>query len=105
MRARSPWLAWLRLLLIPLVLRVLFAADPAAPHVVAGVDEDSKRPGDKRRLSAKAGNAALNFQERILAGVFPIALRAEQIPAQVPHSRALALIEPFIGGHIAGATP
>src|ERR1700682_803703 len=47
-----------------------FLAQPAAPRVVAGVNQNSVSPGDETRLAAKAGDAALHFQERLLHGIF-----------------------------------
>jgi hypothetical protein len=45
---------------------LVFSADTAAAQIVAGIDQDAKRPGDKGRLPAKTGNASLDFQEGFL---------------------------------------
>src|SRR5260370_40919913 len=47
-----------------------FFAQPASPRVVAGVDQDAVGPGDKTRLTAKAGDAALHLPQGFLDGVF-----------------------------------
>src|SRR5438445_12029252 len=49
-----------------------FFAQPAAPRVVASVNQDPVGPGDKTRLPAKAGDAAMHFQKRLLHRVFRV---------------------------------
>jgi len=44
-------------------IHAVFSTNAAAAQIVAGVDQDAKRPGDKRRLPAKTGDASLDFQE------------------------------------------
>src|ERR1700741_2957661 len=55
--------------LLGILVRDFFFAQPAAPRVVAGVNQDPIGPSDETRLAAKAGDAALHFQERLLHGV------------------------------------
>src|SRR5258708_38315862 len=56
-----------------IVVRDFFLAQPAAPRVVAGVEQDPVGPGDETRLPAKGGDAALHFQEYLLHGIFGVA--------------------------------
>src|SRR6266436_5617160 len=46
-----------------IVVRDFFLAQPAAPRVVAGVNQDSVRPRNEARLAPKAGDAALRSEE------------------------------------------
>ena len=75
---------------------LVFSAGTAAAQIVASVDQDAKRPGDKGRLPAKTGDASLNFQEGFLYGVFGIGLRAEKIAREISHARALPLVETLV---------
>ena len=60
------------------------------------LSQDAERPGDEGRLSAKPRDAALNFQEGFLHGVFGIGRRAEKIAREIFHARALPLVETFV---------
>src|SRR5260370_33070457 len=79
-----------------------FFAQPAAPRVVAGVNQDPVGPGDKTRLSAKAGYAAMHFQKRLLYRVFRVNEIAKKISRQIFHSRAMLRVETFVGAQVAG---
>src|SRR5438094_5513760 len=72
-----------------LFMRHFLLAHATAARVVAGIDENPERPGGETRLAAKARNAALNFHESILDGVFGVACCAEQIAGDALHSRAV----------------
>src|SRR5260370_27506307 len=100
MRSRRAGLLARRLLGI--VVRDFFLAQPAAPRVVAGVDEDPVSPGDETRLAAKAGDAALHFQKRLLYGVFGVDGIAKNIPRQVLHARTMHRIQTLVGAQVAG---
>src|SRR5258707_13365239 len=55
-----------------IVVRDFPLAHPAAPRVVARVNQDSVRPGDEARLAPETGDAALHLQEGLLHGVFGV---------------------------------
>src|SRR6266852_3014363 len=88
--------------LFGIVVRDFLLAQPAAPCVVAGVDQDPVGPGHETRLAAKAGDAALHFQEGFLYGVFGVTGIAKDIPRQVLHSSAMYRVETLVGAQIAG---
>src|SRR5258705_12828239 len=69
-------------------------------QVGEGYNQDAERPGDKRRLPAKTGDASLDFQEGFLHGVFGIRLRTEKIARQILHARSLPLIEALVALHV-----
>src|SRR5579862_6192310 len=76
-------------------------AQPAAPRVVASVDQHPERPGCETGLSAIAGDAALNLHEGVLHGIFGIAHGAEQVAGNTFHSRAMQPIQLFEGAQVA----
>ena len=49
-----------------------FLAHPASARVVASVDKNPVRPGDKTGLTAKAADASLHFQKRFLHGILGV---------------------------------
>src|SRR5882762_2071205 len=77
-------------------IHMVFSTNAAAAQIVAGVDQDTERPGDKRRLPAKTRDASLDFQEGFLHGVFGIRLRTEKIARQILHARSLPPIEALV---------
>src|SRR2546423_11852145 len=101
MRSRCPGLRPRGLLGI--VVGDFLFAQPAAPRVVTGVDQDAVGPSDETGLAAKAGDAALHFQEGLLHGVFGVAGVAEDIARQVLHARAMQGVETVVGAQIAGS--
>src|SRR5258705_6127591 len=70
-------------------------------QVGEGYNQDAERPGDKRRLPAKTGDASLDFQEGFLHGVFGIRLRTKKIARQILHARSLPLIESLVAWQVA----
>src|SRR5438067_11635662 len=68
-RVRSSRAWFMARRLLGIFVRDFFFAQPAAPRVVAGVDQDAVSPGDETRLAAKAGDAAMHFQKCLLHGV------------------------------------
>src|SRR6266436_8696440 len=68
----------------------------AAPRVVAGVNQDPVSPGDKTRLAAKAGDAALHLQKRLLHGVVGVGGTAKNIAGQVLHARSVHPVEALV---------
>src|SRR5713226_8724925 len=87
--------------LLGIVVRDFFFAQPAAPRVVAGVNQDPVSPGDETRLATKAGDASLHFQEGFLHGIFGVYGVTKNIPCQVFHARAMHHIETLVGTQIA----
>src|SRR5258708_28022654 len=94
-RMRSRRAGLMTRLFLGIVVRDFFLAYPAAPRVVAGVDQDPVGPGDEARLAAKAGDAALHFQERLLHGIFRVDGIPKNIPRQVFHARTSNRVGPF----------
>src|SRR5437016_2714900 len=100
MRYRRAGLIARRLLAI--FIGDFFLAPPAAPRVVAGVNQNPIGPSDETRLAAKAGDAALHFQEGLLHGIFSVDGIAKNIPRKILHARAMYRVETLIGAQIAG---
>src|SRR5258708_13860595 len=94
MRARSPRLQMRRLLGI--VVGDFSLALPAASRVVAGIDQDPVSPGDETRLGAKAGDAALHLQERLLHRILSVGGIAKNIAGQVLHARSVHPVEALV---------
>src|SRR5260370_3337648 len=94
MRAGSARLQTRRLLGI--VVRDFSLALPAAPRVVAGIDQDPVSPGDETRLGAKAGDAALHLQERLLHRILSVGGIAKNIAGQVLHARSVHPVEALV---------
>src|SRR5205814_4801912 len=78
-------------------------AQPTQPRVLTGIDQDAVDPSDETRMAAKAGDAALHFQEGLLHGVFGVAGVAKDISRQVLHARAMQGVETVVGAQIAGS--
>src|SRR6266478_3745369 len=89
--------------LLGIVVSDFLFAPPTAPRVVTGVDQDAVSPSDETGLAAKAGDAALHFQEGLLHGVFGVAWVAKDISRQVLHARAMQGVETVVGAQIAGS--
>src|SRR5260370_42516329 len=94
MCARSARLQTRRLLGI--VVGDFSLALPAAPSVVAGVNQDPVSPGDETRLAAKAGDAALHLQERLLHRIVGVGRIAKNIAGQVLHARSVHPVEALV---------
>src|SRR5271168_1806872 len=98
MRAGGTWLWPGRLLAV--VVRHFFFPHPAAPRVIASVDENPVRPGDKAGLASKAGDAPLHFQKRFLNRVFGIDGVSQQVARYVLHTGTMQRIETLVATHI-----
>src|SRR5215469_7280487 len=83
-----------------LVGRHFFFPQPAAPRVIARVDQDPVRPGHKTRLPAKTCNASLHFQECFLHGVFRVRGATQHVPRKVFHPRAVQRVQPLIRAQV-----
>ena len=86
--------------LLRIVARHFLLAKPAAPRVVAGVDQDPVGPGDETRLAAKTADTALHLQERLLHGVFRVDGIAKNIPRHVLHAHAMHCVETLVSAQI-----
>src|SRR6266481_5842278 len=53
-------------------------------------------------MPAKAPDAAMHFQKRLLHRVFGVNGIAKKIPRQVLHARAMRRVQTFVGAQIAG---
>src|SRR6266481_2656738 len=101
-RMRS-WCARLVARRLPgIVARNFLLAQPAAPSVVAGVNQDPVRPRYEARLAPKAGNAPLHLQEGLLYGILGVNGIAQDIPCQVLHARAMHGVQTLVGARIPG---
>src|SRR6266852_8391863 len=86
-----------RSLRLIIVRRNLFLSQPAAPRVITSVHQNAEGPGNKSRLAAKTGDAALHLQKRFLDRVFGVGGAAENIAREVLHARAVQRIEALVG--------
>src|SRR6266853_6954800 len=79
-----------------------FLAQSATARVIAGVHQDAEGPGNETRLSAKAGDTALHFQEGFLHGIFGICSAAQNVARKILHARTMQGIQALVRAQVAG---